>query len=221
MKRSLNRAAETDGEGGRAETTDESAPRDSSNPVAWRDLSTKSSPADASSPVGSAAEPRSSPAADTTVVSEPTVTNRIRSQSGPSLTIETDMLTATLVGVPKVSIADLVYAHHREEVADSGAVRHCAMFDVENTSDAPIHWLSRRTTFIGSDGYTYDQAHVSLDSSELAPGCHTNQVMIEPRCRARVITPVEQLPQGVDVAKVIHTVVLKGETANQRLIFTL
>ncbi|TQQ83524.1 hypothetical protein EGH24_01665 [Halonotius terrestris] len=216
MKRSLNRAVETDEEADRADTTGESAPPDSSA-VEWRDLSAKSSAPDASSP----ATETPSPTADTTVVTDPTVTNRIRSQSGPSLTIETDMLTATLVGVPKVSIADLVYAHQRDTVADAGAVRYCAMFDVENVSDAPIHWLSRRTTFIGSDGYTYEQAHVSLDSSELAPGCHTNQVVIEPRCRARVITPVEQLPQGVDIAKVVHTVPSNSDAGNQRLIYTL
>lgn len=206
MTRSRDRVVATDGEN-RATTTDEE-PGESSS-VAWRDLSTKT-----------ADNPASSPTADTAVVTEPTVTDRIRSHAGSALTIETDRLTATLVGVPKVSITDLVYSHHRDAVGDTGAVRHCAMFDVENTSDERLHWLSRRTTFIGSDGYTYDQAHVALNSAELAPGCHTNHVVIEPRCSARVITPVEQLPQGVDVAKVIHTVALT-DAPNQRLTYTL
>jgi len=207
MTRSRDRVVETDAEH-RATTTDE-APEESSS-VAWRDLSTKA-----------AADPASSsPTADTAVVAEPTVTDRIRSHAGSSLTIETDRLTATLVGVPTVSIADLVYSHHRDAVVETGAVRHCAMFDVENTSHERLHWLSRRTTFIGSDGYTYDRAPIALNSAEVAPGCHTNHVVIEPRCSARVLTPVEQLPKGVDVTKVTHTVVLNG-APNQRLIYTL
>lgn len=184
--------------------------QDGASSVAWRDLSTKSDRDAAVPPTGQA-----------TAVREPTVTGRIRSHSGASLTIETDALTATLVGVPTVSIADLVYSHHRDAVATSGAVRHCAMFDVENTSDNRLHWLSRRTVFIGTDGYTYDRAHIALNSAELAPGCHTNHVAIEPRCSARVITPVEQLPEGVDVAKVVHTVALNGAAPNQRLTYTL
>lgn len=211
MERSLNRAVDTDAEGSRAETTGESAERDSSTPVEWQDISTEQPATDGTA--SSAAEP--------TVADEAAVTNRIQSRSGPSLTIETDMLTATLVGVPKVSVADLVYTHHRDAVAEPGAARYCAMFDVENTSDAPIHWLSRRTAFIGSDGYTYDRAHITLDSAELAPGCHTNQVVIEPRCRARVVAPVEQLPQGVDVAKVVHTVPANSDQPAHRLVYTL
>jgi len=129
-------------------------------------------------------------------------------------------VTVTLVGVPKVALDDLIYAHQQSSAADRETTRYCALFDIENTGDAPLHWLSRRTTFIGSDGYTYDRAHVDLDSAELAPGCHTNHVQIEPRCRARVITPVEKLPDGVDVSAVTHTVAASGRP-NQRFRFTL
>jgi len=202
MKRSRNRAADTEAAGNRAETTGETDDGDSSSPVAWRDIS------------------ENSPDAEAEVVSDATVTDRIRSQSGESLTIETDMLTATLVGVPKVSIADLVY-NHQNTVAETEATRFCAMFDVENSSESPIQWRSARTTFVGSDDYTYERAHIGLDAASLAPGCHTNHVVVEPRCRARVVTPVEQLPQGVDVAKVIHTVSASATGPNQRLTFRL
>ena len=208
MGRILNRAVDTDEED-RAETTGESESDGSSTPVEWRDIADDQP------------EPPASTNEGPTVVDGPTVADRVQSRSGESLTIETDMLTATLVGVPKVSIADLVYTHHRETVADTGATRFCAMFDVENSSDAPIQWRSARTTFVGSDGYTYDRAHVGLDSASLAPGCHTNHVVIEPRCSARIVTPVEQLPQGVEVAKVIHTVSASVTGPNQRLTFRL
>jgi len=206
MTRSRDREVETDAEN-RATTTDRK-PGESAS-VAWRDLSTKA-----------VTDPVSTPAADVERGAEQMVTDRIRSHAGSSLTIETDRLTATLVGVPTVSIADLIYTPHRDVVADTEAVRHCAMFDVENTSEERLHWLSHRTTVIGGDGYRYGQAHVALNSAELAPGCYTNHVVIEPRCSARVITPVERVPPGVDVAKVIHTVALK-QAPNQRLIYTL
>jgi hypothetical protein len=201
----------TDAEGNRGETTDETAEDTPSTPVEWRDIAETPPTSDtgASSDVGS------------TAGDGPPVADRIRSRSGESLTIETDMLTATLVGVPKVSIADLVYNHHRDKVAETGTTRFCAMFDVENSSTSPIQWRSAQTSFIGSDGYTYERAHVGLNSASLAPGCHTNHVVIEPRCRARVVTPIEQLPQGVDVAKVIHTVSASATGPNQRLIYRL
>jgi len=176
---------------------------DSSERVEWRDISRESPPT-----TPATTEPSAS------------VTGRIRAQAGESLTIEAEGVTVTLVGVPKVALDDLLYAHQQSSAADGETTRYCALFDIENTSDTPLHWLSRRTTFIGSDGYTYERAHVSIDSAELAPGCHTNHVQIEPRCRARVITPVEELPDGVDVSAVIHTVAV-NVGANQRFRFTL
>jgi len=176
---------------------------DSSERVEWRDISRESPPT-----TPAPTEPSTS------------VPGRIRAEAGESLTIEAEGVTVTLVGVPKVALDDLIYAHQQSSAADRETTRYCALFDIENTGDAPLHWLSRRTTFIGSDGYTYDRAHVDLDSAELAPGCHTNHVQIEPRCRARVITPVEKLPDGVDVSAVTHTVAASGRP-NQRFRFTL
>jgi hypothetical protein len=183
----------------------------SSEPVEWRDIATN------------AAEPgkEASSATRPTIVEGTNVSDRIQSRSGPSLTIDTNMLTVTLVGIPKISIADLVYRHHLKKISNPSASRFCAMFIVENTSNAPILWRSQRTRFIGCDGYTYDQSHISLDSRSLAPGCHTTQVKIEPNCRARVVTPVEKLPQGIDVTKVVHTVPANQDENSQRLIFTL
>jgi hypothetical protein len=207
MERSVNRDTGRDAETDRAAATSKSDTDADAGRVAWRDLSARSTPTESTD---------TSPS-----VGEEPVTNRIQARSGESLTIETDLLTVTLVGVPRVSIADLVYAHQQNEMADTDVIRHCALFDVENTDDAPLHWLSRRTSFIGTDGYTYGRAHVDLDPAALAPGCHTNHVVIQPRSRARVITPVEQLPRGVDIAAVIHTVASNRRAANQRFRFTL
>ena len=175
----------------------------SSDAIQWRDIARESPPTETTT-----GEPSGS------------VAGRIRAQSGESLRIETDAVTVTLVGVPGVRLDDLIYAHQQPSAADEGITRYCALFDIENTSDSPIHWLSRKTTFIGSDGYTYDRAHVALDSAQLAPGCHTNHVQIEPRCRARVITPVEELPDGVTVSAVLHTVAVSGGS-NHRFRFSL
>jgi hypothetical protein len=182
-----------------------------SDSVEWRDISTNHVDSN----------PKGSEISKSTIADEKTVSNRIKSRSGSSLTIETDMLNVTLVGVPKISVVDLVYAHHQDAVDKSDPTRFCAMFDIKNTSNSLAHWRSQRTKFIGSDGYTYDQSHISLDSSTLAPGCHTTQVKIEPGCRARVITSVEKLPMGTDVAKVIHTVPSNRNRPEHRLIFTL
>jgi len=149
------------------------------------------------------------------------ITDLIQSRSGESLTVETPLLTATLVGVPHVQLAEFVYTHQRESLQAVGATRACALFDIENTSSRRLRWTSRRTAFIGSDKYTYRQAHVSLDPSKLGPGCYPTQVTIEPGCRARVITPVEQLPPAVDVAKVVHTVSAPGRRGSQQLTFSL
>lgn len=210
MKRSRNHAATTDAEANQATDDSESVSSDASASVAWHDLSAKSSTSELPSPT---TEPAT--------VSHATATNTPQSQPGVPLTIETDLLTATLVDLSKLSIADLTHSPHRDVGANSAAIRHCATIDVENTSDVPIHWLTRQTRFIGSDDHTYGQAHLPLTSTELAPGCHTTHVVIDPRCKARVITPIEQLPQGVEVTTVAHTLTLKGHTAPRRLRFTL
>ena len=177
------------------------AENDSSESVEWRDLSVKTNGVD---------EP------DT---ASGRVTDRIQSRAGDPLTIETGAVRATLVGVPRVRVDDLVYAHHRRRLGEPN--RACALFDVENTGNVPINWSSRQTKFIGTDSYTYKHAHISLDPANLGAGCYPSQVEIEPGCRARVITPVEQLPGPVDVAKVVHTVTFRGRLGTQRLTYTL
>jgi len=147
------------------------------------------------------------------------VADRIQVHAGKPLTIVTGIVTATLVGVPKVRIDDLVYAHQRKQI--SGATRACALFDIKNTSNVPIHWTSRQTKFIGSDSYTYKQAHFSLDPSQLGAGCYPRQVEIEPGCRARVITPVEHLPKGVDIENIIQKITPRGQPGSHRLTFSL
>jgi len=141
-----------------------------------------------------------------------------RSAARPS-TAETRALTATLVGVPRIDLAEFVYDHQlgRDE---EGQTRPVALFDLENTGDRPLRWRDARTSFVGDDDYTYQPAHVSLDPTALGPGCHTRQVEIEPGRRARVVTLVEELPAGVEIAEVVHTLAYRrGE--DQRLVFSV
>lgn len=197
MSREINRLDSVD----RKQTAEPTVETGTSESVEWRDISVdtdRATETDAQS--GSASD-------------------RIQVLTGEPLTIETGDVTATLVGVPQAQIDDLIYAHQRNEIVSSTYT--CALFDVENTSNAPIHWISRRTKFIGSDGYTYKQANLSLNPSRLGAGCFSRQVKIEPGCRARIITLVEQLPPGVDVKKVIHTISPRGRLGNQRLAFSL
>jgi len=196
MDGSLNRATAVD----RQQAAEPPATRDSSESVTWQDLSAKTT----------LAEPETT---------SDHLTDRIQTQAGDPLTIETGAVRATLVGVPQVRVDDLVYAHHRSRLGAS--TRACALFDIENTGQVPITWTSRRTKFIGTDSYTYKQAHVSLDPAQLGAGCYPSQVDIEPGSRARVITPVEQLPNGVDVAQVVHNVTFRGRLGTQRLTYTL
>lgn len=217
MDRYLNRVDAVDREGA-AETT---AENDSSEPVEWRDISVQS---DSSVRTSSESDrfpgPDSPRAAGGRAASRDSrLGDRIQSLAGEPLTIKTGAVTATLIGVPAVRIDDLVYEHQREQLG--GTKRQCALFDIENTGSDLINWTGRRTKFIGTDNYTYEAAHVSLDPSQLGPGCYPTQVEIEPGCRARVITPVEQLPSAVDVAKVIQTVAVRGRLGRQRLTFTL
>jgi len=195
MDRSLNRVDAVDRQGA-AEPT---AGSESSDSVEWRDLSVTHT------------QGCGKTATD--------VTDRIQSRAGDPLTIETGAVRATLIGVPLVRVDDLVYAHHQRRLGDP--VRACALFDVENTGSVPIHWTTRQTKFIGSDGYTYNRAHISLDPAQLGAGCYPSQVEIEPGCRARVIAPVEQLPGSVEVAKVVQRVSFHGRIGTQRLTYSL
>lgn len=197
MDRSLNRLDTVDCQ----RAAEPTAKTDSSESVVWRDLSDKMD-----GTVETKTESRR-------------VTDRIQANAGDPLTIETGAVRATLLGVLQVRIDDLVYAHYRRRLGDPA--RTCALFDVENTSSVPVHWTTRRTKFIGTDGYTYNRAHISLDPSRLGAGCHPSQVEIEAGCRARVITPVEQLPATVNVRKVIQTVSPRGRPGSQRLVYSL
>lgn len=218
-----NRSVDTDPD----TATDSAAPTDgseSSESVEWRDISVQTNaPAGTESGIDrQSASDRvdSTDTSETAVTDQNSITDRIQACSGESLTVETDIVTATLVGVPRIRVDDLVYAHQRDSLQHADT-RACALFDITNTSDVPIQWAGRRTKFIGSDNYSYTHAHVSLDPSQLGPGCYPTQVEIEPGSRARVITPVERLPTDVDVTKVVHTVASRGELGSQRLVFTV
>jgi hypothetical protein len=137
--------------------------------------------------------------------------------SDRSVTVDSESITATLIGVPRVDIHEFVYDHQLGLGHDPEETRSVAMFDLENTGRHTITWRPSRTRFIGTDDYTYQPSRLSLDPSQLGPGCHTRHVEIEPERRARVVTLVEQLPPGVEVAEVVQKVTIFGDS--QRLTF--
>ena len=157
--------------------------------------------------------------ADMAVDSADRLTGRLDAEFGRPMTVSTDVFSATLLGVPRIAVDEFVYRHQQGPQTD-GDTRQSALFDIENTSNRPIRWDPKRTSFIGSDGYTYRGAHVSLDPARLGPGCHTRSVEIEPGCRARVMTLVERLPQDVEVARVVHSVPSRNHP-DRRLTFDL
>lgn len=154
-------------------------------------------------------------------VTADSVSELASSISGEPTVVDTDSLTATLLGVPRVKIRDFVYEHRLDETHAPDETRQVALFDVHNTGEYPLRWQAQRTQFIGDDEYTYRTATLSLDPERLGPGCHTRQVSIQPRRKARVVTLVEELPAGVHVDEVIQTVVSRGHSTNQRLSFTV
>ncbi|MFW6435954.1 MAG: hypothetical protein ACOCY1_06185 [Halovenus sp.] len=135
--------------------------------------------------------------------------------AGRSVTVDSESITATLIGVPRVDIHEFVYDHQLGLGHDPEETRSIAMFDLENTGRYPLNWRPTRTRFIGTDDYTYQPSRLSVDPSRLGPGCHTRQVEVEPERRARVVTLVEQLPPGVEVAEVVRKVTIFGDS--QRL----
>ncbi|MEF8936313.1 MAG: hypothetical protein V5A32_00045 [Halovenus sp.] len=139
--------------------------------------------------------------------------------AGRSVTVDSESITATLVGVPRVDIHEYVYDHQLGLGHDPEETRSIATFDLENTGRHSIKWRPSRTRFIGTDDYTYQPSKLSVDPSQLGPGCHTRQVEIEPDRRARVVTLVEQLPSGVEVAEVIQKLTIFGDS--QRLTFSV
>lgn len=148
-----------------------------------------------------------------------TVTDLAESLAGRNVTVDTESISATLIGVPRVDIHDFVYDHQLGVGHEPDETRSIAMFDLENTGQYPVTWRCTRTRFVGTDGYTYQPSQLSLDPSQLGPGCHTRQVEIDPNRRARVVTLVEQLPAGVEVAEVVHKLTTYGDS--QRLTFAV
>ncbi|MXR50517.1 hypothetical protein GRX03_02700 [Halovenus sp. WSH3] len=197
---------------------------------------------DAIEPYDRSRRPRSTdgrpspPATDSGDATDPTRVDdsrpRTDSQSGPETladavsrtatsptTVESRSVSATLVGVPQIDLRDFVYAHQLDPGEDDP--RQVALFDIENRTDQRLRWRSARTKFIGTDEYTYGPAQLSLEPAQLGPGCHTRQVELEPNSKARMVTLVERLPRGVEVAKVVQTIPRRGAAQNERLVFAV
>lgn len=129
----------------------------------------------------------------------------------------TEDMTVALVGLPRVELSEFVYSHQLPSGPDEQPIRQVALFDIENRGTGPLRWQAAKTKFIGTDGYTYRQAHESLDPAKLGPGCHTRQIEVEPGRKARFVTLVEELPPGVEIAEVVQTVPGRGRRESRRL----
>ncbi|MFC7073005.1 hypothetical protein ACFQJ7_12955 [Halovenus rubra] len=135
-----------------------------------------------------------------------------------AVTVYSDSVQATLVGLPTVDIEEFVYSHQ----TDGSGEYVVALFDVKNTTDSPLKWQSTRTKFIGDDEYTYKPARLTLDPAQLGPGCHTRQVELPPGQRARIVTLVEELPPRVDIVEVTHSLQPpSGFEGRERLVFSV
>lgn len=150
-----------------------------------------------------------------------TVTSLAESDRTTHITVDIPSVTATLIGLPRIRMQDYVYEHRLDDVHEPTETRTIALFDITNTSRHPLQWQSVRTKFIGDDKYTYQPANVSLDPSQLGPGCHTRQVKIEPGRKARVATLVEKLPRDVTISEVIHELAVDRQGADHQLSFQL
>lgn len=158
---------------------------------------------------------------ETAVTPGDQLADRFGTAVGHPVTVSTESMTVRLLGVPRVDIGEFVYAHQLDSLQGDDDTRQSALFDIENTSDKPLRWEPRHSSFIGTDSYTYRQAHLSLNPARLGPGCHTRSVTIEPGCRARAMTMVERLPSSVEVATVVHSIPSRRHTEGQRLTFAV
>jgi len=140
-------------------------------------------------------------------------------RSGRSAAIETDAVSGTVLAVPKVELGTVVYDYQLDAVDETDR-RPLVLFDLENTGEEPLRWTPGRTRFLGTDDYTYQPSKLSLDPDQFGPGCHTRSVTIEPGRRARVVTLVEELPDGVEIQGLVHR--LQGsDTGDGRIEITL
>jgi len=140
------------------------------------------------------------------------------------VTVETDSVSATLIGIPEVGVQELAYEHQidRSRLEGGTPTQPVALFDLHNVGRSPIKWTTARTRFIGDDGYSYSPAQLSIDPGALGPGIHTRRVELRPDRSARVAALVEQLPEGVRVAEVVQTVSVRaGGTETEQLVFSL
>jgi len=147
--------------------------------------------------------------------------NSFSSTNETGVRVEGKTVLATLAGVPRVSIADVVYPHQLDTAHPPKETRVIALFDLKNVSNRPIRWSASQTSFIGSDAYTYSSSALSLDPGKLGPGCHTRSVSIEPGRKARIATLVEKLPPDVEIVEAVHTVGARRNGTLDRLHFRL
>lgn len=135
--------------------------------------------------------------------SEPVETKTATGIPNYGITVEGEYLTATIIGLQEqVNIQNIVFDHQLNE--RPGSHRTVILYDFENTSNQILSWHSDESTYIGSDGYTYDHSEYLADDAGLRPPWTSYYVDIEGNARARFIEIVEHLPDEVTVNRIIH-----------------
>lgn len=120
-----------------------------------------------------------------------------------------EYLTVVLRGVVEDMDLEPVVASHRAD----GTHRTVAFFEVRNTSDRRLPWRGHQhARFVGTDGYMYEGAtHLRPHADKLPPRWKGGDVEVEPGARVNGVVICQELPAGVDVARVAYAQQVFGD----------
>lgn len=122
---------------------------------------------------------------------------------------EGEHMTVVLRGVVENMDLAPVVASHRAD----GTRRTVAFFEVRNTSDRRLPWRGHQhARFVGTDGYMYESAtHLRPHADKLPPRWKGGDMEVEAGARVNGVVICQELPAGVDVARVAYTQQVFGE----------
>ena len=139
---------------------------------------------------------------------------------GPELTVRGDLLSLSLVGlVQDVPLADLLDGRAR-----IGARRPVAFFSVHNTAPRAVEWRGRAaTSFVGTDGFLYQGSNMLRPHAQkLPPTWSGTDLELQPDRAVNTLVVAQELPDDVEVAKVIYAQSSTdddGNTQTERYLF--
>lgn len=122
-----------------------------------------------------------------------------------------EYMTVVLRGLVEGMDLEPVVASHRAD----GRRRTVAFFDVRNRSDRLLPWRGHRhARFVGTDGYMYEGAtHLRPHAEKLPPRWKGGDMEVEAGARLNGVVICQELPDGVDVARVAYTQPVFGDGA--------